>query len=327
MNRRTFLAAVTVTLLDDWTPANAQRPIKGPRIGWLTVVRRDSPLFTAFAEGLQEAGYAIDRNVTMMVGTPEHADRLDEFVDLATKLVTAGVDVVYAGGPLAVDAVARVTKTIPIVVIELESDPVLKGWVQSVARPGGNITGFFLDIPEMSGKQLQFLSEAKPQLSRVAVLGHPRLNELQFRATEVAAQKVGLTLQKLSAATVDEMPELIATAARRHAGALLVLTNPLVLRSLQNIADAAVKHQLPTICPFAPTFAEVGGLMAYGPDLGDLFRRAALYVARVLSGAKPADLPLQRPDKFIFAVNLRTAHALKLALPETLIGRANRVLE
>ena len=189
----------------------------------------------------------------------------------------------------------KATKTIPIVGVDLESDPVAKGWVASLARPGGNVTGFFLDIPEMSGKQLQLLKEVKPTLARVAVLGTRAVNELQFRATEVAARSGGLTLQPLPIKSLDEIPEAIAAAARQRAGALLVLTSPLIFTSLPRIAEAAIKHRLPAINLFVPFFAEAGGLLAYGPNFRDLFRRAADYAdqdpqrrqARRSTGAAP----------------------------------------
>jgi putative ABC transport system substrate-binding protein len=183
-----------------------------------------------------------------------------------------------------------------------------------LARPGGNITGFFLDIPEMSGKQLQLLREAKPNLARIAVLGHPRINELQFSATETAAQRTGVTLQQLPVKSLNEIDEMIVEARRQRARALLALSNPLVLRSIQRIADAARKYQLPTICPYTPVFAEAGGLMAYGPNLPDLVHRAGGHAARILKGAKPGDLPVQRPERFDFVINLKTARVLKLEL-------------
>jgi putative ABC transport system substrate-binding protein len=190
-------------------------------------------------------------------------------------------DVILAATPSAIEATTRATRTIPIVGVDLESDPVAKGWAATLAHPGGNFTGFVLDIPEMSGKQLQFLKEVKPDLIRVAVVGDPRVNELQWRATEAAARGAGLTIQALSVRDVGEVPR-----AHHRGGA---------------------KHRIPAICPFAPAFADAGGLLAYGPDLPDLYRRAADYVGRILKGAKPGDLPVQRLEKFQLVVNLKTA--------------------
>lgn len=310
--------------------ARAQTSAKLPRIGWLSGTfgaRRDSPYFKAFTEGLRESGYVIGQNVLVDGRTPSAADKIEQYPELAGQLVANGVDVILGANPHSLDAVTRATKTIPIVGLDLESDPVARGWVASLARPGGNVTGFFLDIPEMSGKQLQFLMEVKASLRRIAVLGDPRVNDLQFRATEIAARSAGLTLQPLAVKRANEIPAAIAGAARQHAGALAALTSPLVNASLGSIADAAVKHRLPAICPFVPSFVEAGGLLAYGPDFPDLFRRAARYVATILKGARAGDLPVQRPEKFQLAVNLKTARQLNLTLPQSLILRADRVID
>ncbi len=272
-------------------------------------------------------GYVPGQNFLLEFRGPERPDKYEQHADLAAQLVAAGVDVILASNPSAIEATTKATKTIPIVGVDLESDPVAKGWAATLARPGGNFTGFFLDIPEISGKQLQFLKEIKPVLSRVAVLGDSRVNELQSRATEAAARGAGLTIQAFSVRDIGEVPGAIAEAARQRAGALVVLTSPLVFNNLGRIADAAVKHRLPAICPFAPAFADAGGLIAYGPDITDLFRRAAGYVARILRGAKPGELPVQRPEKFGLVVNLKTARALKLTLPQSLVLRADRVIE
>jgi putative ABC transport system substrate-binding protein len=179
----------------------------------------------------------------------------------------------------------------------------------------------------MSGKQLQFLKEVRPDLSRVAMLGDPRVNDLQSRATEAAARGAGLTIHALAVRDVGEVRGAIAEAAHQRDGALVVLTSPLVFYNLGRIVDAAAKHRLPAICPFAPAFADAGGLIAYGPDLPDLYRRAAQYVSKILRGARPGDLPVQRPEKFQLVVNLKPARALKLTLPSSLVLRADRVIE
>ena len=325
--RRVFIGTVGLGLLVSRRRASAQASAKGPRVGWLSSQKALTPPLKAFLEGLQEMGYVPGQNFLFELRAPERPDKYEQYPDLAAKLVAAGVDVILAGTPSGIEATTKATKTIPIVGVDLESDPVAKGWAATLARPGGNFTGFVLDIPEMSGKQLQFLKEVKPNLSRVAVLGDPRVNELQFRATEVAARSGGLMLQSLPVKSVDGMLGAIAEAARQRTGALVVLTSPLVFNNLGRVADAAVKHRLPAICLFAPAFADAGGLIAYGPDLPDLFRRAAGYVVRILRGAKPGDLPVQRPEKFQLVVNLKTARALKLTVPQSLVLRADRVIE
>ena len=334
--RRTFIGTLGLGVLAVHRQVHAQASTKAPRVGWLgrSAGRelpserdpRSGPGFKAFLEGLRAVGYVIGQNLVVDVRAPEH-DKIEEYADLAAQLVGAGVDVLLAGNPHALDVMTKATKTIPIVGVDLESDPVAKGWVGSVARPGGNVTGFFLDIPEMSGKQLQLLKEVKPTLARVAVLGDPEVNELQFRATEVAARSGGLTLQPLPTKSLNEIPEAIAAAARQRAGALLVLTSPLIFTSLQRIAEAAIKHRLPATNLFVPLFAEAGGLLAYGPNFRDLFRRAADYTDRILKGARPGDLPVQRPTTFEFVINLKTAKALGLQMPQSLLLRADRVIE
>jgi putative ABC transport system substrate-binding protein len=281
LRRREFIA---LGLLASGRRASAQPSAKTPQVGYLGSQKTLTPTSKAFLEGLQEMGYVPGQSFHLEFRALERPDKYEQFPGLAAQLVAAGVDVIFAATPSAIEAATKATRTIPIVGVDLESDPVAKGWAATLARPGGNFTGFVLDIPEMSGKQLQFLKEVKPDLSRVAVLGDPRVNELQSRATAAAARGAGLTIQALSVRDVGEVPGAIAEAAHQHAGALVVLTSPLVFNNLGRVTDAAVKHRLPAICPFAPAFADAGGLIAYGPDLLDLNRRAAGYVARILKG-------------------------------------------
>ena len=326
--RRAFIGTVGLGVFVSRRRASAQASAKVPRVGYLSSLKAlTTSNLKAFLESLQEMGYVPGQNFLLEARAPERPDKYEQYPDLAAQLVAAGVDVILAATPSAIEATTKATRTIPIVGVDLESDPVAKGWAASLARPGGNFTGFVLDIPEISGKQLQFLKEVKPDLSRVAVLGDPRVNELQLRATEVAARGAGLTIQALSVRDIGEVPGAIAGAARQRAGALVVLTSPLVFNNLGRVVDAAVKHRLPAICPFAPAFADAGGLIAYGPDLLDLFRRAAGYVDRILKGAKPGDLPVQRPEKFQLAVNLKTAKALGLTIPQAMLLRADHIVQ
>ena len=198
IDRRTFIGTLAGGLLAAPLASEAQQTAQLPRIGLLSgqyVGRQESPGFKAFTEGLRESGYVVGQNVLVDVRTP--GDKVEQYPDLAARLVTEGVDVILAGNPHSIEAVIKATKTIPVVGVDLESDPVAREWVTSLARPGHNLTGFFLDIPEMSGKQLQFLKEVKPDLARVAVLGDPRVNEAQFRAVQDAGRGAGLTLQSL----------------------------------------------------------------------------------------------------------------------------------
>ena len=324
--RRTFIGILGLGVLAAHRHAHAQPSAKAPRVGWLSRGAGPDAPFKAFAEGLRELGYVIGESVVVDVRATQHG-KIEEYRALAAELVAARVEVVLASNPHALEAMTKATKTIPIVGVDLESDPEAKGWVGSVARPGGNVTGFFLDIPEMSGKHLHLLKEVKPTLQRVAVLGDPRVNEVQFRATEAAARAGGLAIQPLPIESPNEIPGTIAEAARQRAGALLVLTSPLLFTSLPLVAEAAVKHRLPAINLFVPIFADAGGLLAYRPDFRDLFRRAAVFVDKILKGAKPADLPVQQPTKFELVINLKTAKALGLTIPPSLLQRAEQVLE
>jgi putative ABC transport system substrate-binding protein len=184
-----------------------------------------------------------------------------------------------------------------------------------------------VDVPEMSGKQLQMLQEIRPAITRVAVLGDPRINDLQFHATEIVAGRLGVTLQALLLSEAKQIPGLVAEAARQKAGALVALTSPIVNGNMKRLAAAALIHRLPTVSGFVPSFAEAGGLLAYGPDFPDLFRRAAGHIIEILRGARPGDLPVQRPTKFPLVINARTAKALGLTIPPSLLARADQVIE
>jgi ABC-type uncharacterized transport system substrate-binding protein len=307
--------------------ACAQAPGKPPRIGWLSGGQPESPLstFRYFVEALRELGYV--QGQTVHIDALSGGDAARQYRAQASRLVAGGPDLLLASNPNSIEALVGATRTIPIVGVDLESDPVARGWVAGLARPGGNFTGIFLDIPEMSGKQLQFLQEALPKLGRVAVVGDPRINELQFKAIETAARLVALTLHTLPITRAADIPRAVGEAAAQRATALVALTSPLVFRERAHIAEHALKYRLATISPFVPAFAEAGGLLAYGPDFLHIYRRAAGYVDRILKGAKPAELPVQRPEKFELAVNLKTARALGLTLPAALIARADRVIE
>jgi putative ABC transport system substrate-binding protein len=197
---------------------------------------------------------------------------------------------------------------------------------QSLGHPGGNMTGFFLDIPEMSGKQVALLREIFPRLSRLAIIGVPGLNAVQFTATEAAAQAVGVKVEILEVRSFDEFEGVMETAITKQANAGVLLSSPLVYGYLKEIAELALIKRLPLMCLF-PQFSKLGGLMSYGPDMEDEFRRCAGYVGRILHGAKPSDLPIQRPEKFDMVINLKTAEALGVSVPTVLLATANEVIE
>jgi putative ABC transport system substrate-binding protein len=234
--------------------------------------------------------------------------------------------VLYAPSPQALRAAKNATSTVPIVGVDLETDPVEAGWIKNLAQPGGNLTGLFLDIPELSGKQIQLLTEAVPRLQRVAVLWDDSVAASQFKATEAVVRVMRLQLQSLAFRQADDFAASFEAARNQRAQALALLSAPSVFLNLKRLADLALQHRLPAICIF-PQFAEGGGLMGYGPNLTDLFRQAAKYVDRILKGVRPASLPVQRPVAFRLVINLKTAKALGLTIPPSLLARADQVIE
>ena len=295
---------------------------KLPRVGAIQFVRSENS--EAFEQGLRDAGYVDGQNMLLQERFPGNAlDRLDE---MARELVALKCTVIFVSNPYGIRAATKATSTIPIVGVDLESDPVASGLVKSVAQPGGNFTGFFLDIPELGGKQIELLIEAVPGISRVAVLWDAAIGALQFQATQKAPRPVGITLQSLPFRRVEEINTALEQAARERAQGLVVLSSPLIFGQRSHIAEAALNARLPSINLFT-SFPKFGGLIAYGPHFPSLFTQAAGYVARILGGANPAELPIQRPTKFELVINLKTAKALGLTIPETLLVRADQVIE
>lgn len=332
MNRRRFVSGAVCGPLGMPRVAPAQSAGRVPRIGWLgggagrsSAEMLRSTQFKAFADGLREHGLVVGHSVLVdlrMIAP----DKVEQYAEVATRLA-AEVDVILAANPFSLAAATQATKTVPIVGVDMESDPVRQGWAATLARPGANVSGFFLDMPEMSGKHVEFLRVVKPGVARVAVLGDPRVNALQFEATDAAARDAGLPLHQLVVQSPGDVEPAIADAAQRRAGALVVLTSPLINSAVPRIVRATLKHRLPSICAFAPLFAEAGGLLAYGPDFHELYRRAATYAARILKGTGVGDLPMQRPEKFLLVINLKTARALALTVPPTLLHRSDQVIE
>jgi len=321
--RRSFLTIVGGVLLVSPLRAAAQPAGKVPRIGYVTSSAR-SVNVDAFDQGMRDLGYTIGQDIVIEYrfgdGRP---DRVPALVD---ELLGLKVDMLYAPSPQAIRAARQATSTVPIVGVDLETNPVDAGWVKTLARPGGNVTGFFLDIPELSGKQIQFLTDAVPRLKRVAVLWDAPLATSQFKATEAAARAMGLELQSLPFRQPDDFAANFEAARKKRAQALVVLSAPSVFLSLGRLADLALQYRLPAICVF-PQFADAGGLMGYGPNLTDLFRQATIYVDRILKGARPADLPIQRPAVFRLAINLKTVKALGLTLGPSFLSRADKIIE
>jgi putative tryptophan/tyrosine transport system substrate-binding protein len=328
MKRRDF-----ITLLGgvaSWPlAARAQQPARY-RIGHLAIASpTDTPPpppanWDAFVQGLREAGYVEGRNIAF-----EHRSAHDQpelFPKLALELASLKVDVIFARGTWALAAARNATRTIPIVGIDLEIDPVEAGLVANIARPGGNITGLFLDLSELSGKHLQILKEIIPGTSRVAVLGNLDINAAQLRELERVAQSLSMQTRVAEVKNATDLDGAFDTAQNWRADALIVLSNPLNLAYRTQIAALAAKADLPTIYLYR-AHVGAGGLISYGPDLPDMFRRCGVYVGKILGGTKPADLPLERPVRFELVVNLKTGQALGITIPETILVRADEVIE
>lgn len=325
MNRRAFLASLGLAGLAPSTARaqRARRPGKA-RVAVLGLTLGADFLANAFKQGLGDLGFLDGQNIAVEL---RHADgKPERLPEIAGQLVRSGPDVLFARGGGALSALQRATLTIPIVAVDLESDPVAQGFVRNLAQPGGNITGVFLDLPQLSGKQLQILKEVLPATSRVAVLGDPVVNGPQFQATDTAARSLSIQPQRLDVRASQDLEGAMDAASRAQAHAVLLLSSPLVFFRRAEIVALALKRRLPTVSMFVE-FAEAGGLMTYGPSLRESFRRAGGFVGRILQGAKPADMPVERPATFELVVNRKTARALSLTVPASIMSRADRVVE
>ena len=321
--------AVILTLSLTLAPvvAAAQPAGKAWRVGVLTTGNPHSAPpanWEGFLQGLRESGYVEGQNIAIEQRYAEGKPEL--FPDRAADLIRLKVDVIFARGPWAVSAAKAATRTIPIIGLDLESDPISDGFVTSLARPGGNITGMFLDLAELSGKQLQILKEIMPKLSRVAILGDPAVNASQLRELRVVARSLAVQTQALEMKSSKDLESAFEAANKGHATALIVLSNPLTLASRTQIGGMATKRRLPTMYLYR-AHVDAGGLISYGPDLPDMFRRCGEYVGRILGGAKPAELPVERPVRFDLVVNLKTAKTLGLTIPPSVLARADQIIE
>jgi len=292
-----------------------------PVIGFLDPVPPVPHLIAAFRRGLAEAGYVEGKNIAIEYRFTNF--RPEAMLEAAGDVVRLNVNVIFASTP---DAVVAARNAIPVVALDLESDPLAKGYVKSLARPGGNMTGMFLDIPELSGKQVGLLKEIVPHLSRIAIFGIPSLNAPQFAATETAARALALEAEVIEVRVADDFERALEAAQTKHVEAGILLSSPLVFASSKQIGELAIAKRLPLISLFAE-FPKGGGLMAYGPNLYDMRRRLGHYVAKILHGAKPSDLPIQRPERFDLLINLKTAEALGVSVPPLLLSRADELIE
>ena len=316
-----------VVLLAVAVTAQAQQPTKVPRIGF----QFDSPLSAVaarvegFRQGLRELGYVEGKNIIIewrsAEGKPERRD------EIAADWARLKVDIIVTGGPTSTSAAKEATTTIPIV-MAFDNDPVGNGFVASLARPGGNITGLATLSPELSGKRLELLKEILPKLSRVAVLRTSTTpgTAQELKEAELAAGAFGVKLQYLDVRDPKDIETAFRAAGKGRADSVLVLTSPVINPYRKEIAELAVKSRLPAIYN-SPEFVEAGGLVSYAANSNDSFRRAATYVDKILKGAKPADLPVEQPKKFELIINLKAAKQIGLTIPPNVLARADRVIQ
>jgi putative ABC transport system substrate-binding protein len=327
MRRRTFAFGLGILFLTTSHVAQAQQqPTKTPRIGYLMTRSLDPVRSEPLRQGLRELGYVEGKNIIIEWRSAE--GKLDRLPGIVAELVRLKVDVIVASGPVPTRVTKDATSTIPIVMAQV-NDPVGSGFVASLARPGGNITGLSTLAPEISGKQLELLKEILPSLSRVAVFGTSTQpgNSQVLKEVELAAGALAVKLQYVDilASTDIESAFRAAVKGRAHA-VLMIAASSVVGDRRQEVVDLAVKSRLPVIYPFS-SYVEAGGLMFYGANLSDLDRRAATFVDKILKGAKPAELPVEQPTKFELVINLKTAKALELKIPAHLLMEADRVIE
>jgi putative ABC transport system substrate-binding protein len=272
---------------------------------------------------LQELGYVPGR--TIIVEHRQTEGQPQRYAPAVKSLLGMGLRVIVVTSTHGLVAAHALTRTVPIVAIDLETDPVATGVVTTLARPGGNVTGFFLDLPEISGKLVQLMKEAVPRATRMAVLWDAAIARAQLDATEQAAREAGIIIHSAPVRQAEDLRAAVEGAARAAAAALIALSAPLTRVNQLRIDELALQYRLPSITLF-DLRADGAGFMSYGPDLDDMFRRSASYVDRILKGASVGDLPVERPSRFHLAINLRTAKTLGLAVPHSLILRADRVI-
>src|SRR5262245_7511905 len=320
MNRRAFVtglgAVLAAPLVDEAQQAQSVR-----RVGLYATTNPKE----WFADGLRQLGWVDGQNIVIDWHNRPAAD-----VELATQVVAdienRQLDVAVVGGPHLIRAAMRVTKKTPLIGIDLESDPVASGFVKSLARPGMNVSGVWLDLPELAGKELQLLRDLSPAINRIAALLDDQLGAPQLAAAQSAASSLNLTLHPVSVRRVADIDDAWRQLLAAKPQAVLSLTAPVVFQSQTHIAELARLHRLPSICAFS-TYADRGGLIAYGPDFPTMWRQTAVYVDRILRGAKVGELPIERPIKFALILNLNPAKALGLTIPPSLLLRADQVLE
>ena len=326
MPRRAFVAAIAGGLLAAPLAGEAQTLGRVIKVGILSTV---NPRTTAFTEvmiqRLRELGYVEGQNLVVEFRNAE--GDVARLPALAAELVGLNVDIIVASGPeVTLQAARKATSTVPIVIVAVDFDPIARGYVASLAKPGGNVTGVFLRQIELTSKRMQFLREALPSVARVAVFWDT-ISADQWREAEKTALGVGLKLQGVELRNPPyDLTDAFRTAARGRAEAVLLLMSPIFFPQRAQVAELGLKSGLPTVCGLSQ-YAHAGALMSYGANLDDMFRQAASYIDKILKGVKPADLPVEQPTKFELVINLKTARALGLTIPPPLLQRADQVIE
>ncbi len=323
MKKNLYLFLIIVVL--GWGEfADAEQAAKVARIGLLFFGSRNQPHLESFQRGLRDLGYVEGKNIAFEYRYAE--GDFNRLPQLAADLLRIKVDVIVTTTTQGARAAQRVTRTTPIVMTT--GDPVESGLAASLAKPGGNVTGLTVLLSDLSGKRLELLKETLPKMTRVAVLWNSRdsVAVTAFKETQAAAQGFSLQLKSLEADSIEEIESAFSEIPKARVHALLVILNPLTTLHSKRIVDLAMKHRLPGMYA-TRQFVEESGLMSYGPDIGDLYRRAATYVDKILKGAKPADLPVEQPMKFEFFINLKTAKQIGVTIPPEVLMRADKVIK
>jgi putative tryptophan/tyrosine transport system substrate-binding protein len=326
MRRRDFITLLGSAAAAWPLAARAQQPAETPRVGFVYPGPKAvmAHRMEAIVTGLRASGYAAATQVEIVARTAEGDP--DQIARLVKEVVGKNVNVIIAAGPLVVHAARSATRTIPIIAIDLESDPVASDMAATLARPGGNITGVFLDFPDFTAKWMEMLVESNPKLSRAAVLWDPVTGPVQMEAVGKAGGTLNVQLDITEVRRPSDFDAAFSMASQRGAGAMVMLSSPLIADNVQMLAELTLRHRFPAITLF-PDFARAGGLLAYGPNLLSLLRLSGVVAGKVLRGANPAELPIERPTKFETVLNIRTAYALGLSIPTSLLLRADEVIE
>lgn len=327
MNRRGFLAVLGGIGLGGPSAAVARSPVKAPRIGWLNPGSPTShaALLEGFRRGLREHGYVEGENIHIEYRWAE--GKYERLALLANELVQLGVDIIVTAGTPGVKAAQNATSTIPIVMAVTAGDPVATGFVKSLARPGGNITGLSTLVEDLTPKSLELLHEVTPRVTRIAILLNPDnpWHQTYWASCQQAARTIGLTAVRAEARAPGEFAGALETVAKLHAGAIAVHADPMYVTQRKTLVELVAGRRLPAMYSFRE-FCEVGGLISYGTDLRENYRRAATFVDKILKGTNPGDLPVEQPLKFDMVVNLRTARLLGVTIPPSVLIRADEVI-